>query len=325
MLHYTQEQIDRANETDLAAFLRSQGEELTRSGREYRLKAHDSLTIRGNKWFWHSRGKGGYPVDFVMEVYGKSFAEAMRMLTGEARGGQIVSPLAVTTPPPKFHLPPTARTNENAIRYLCDTRRLDRKLVEAFFISGNIYEEAKHHNVVFVGRDKGGLPRYAHLRGTAGNFRQDVAGSDKSCGFRYEGTGNQLFVFEAPIDLLSFICLFPKDWQTRSYLSLGGVSGRALDSFLSERKDIERIFLCPDSDETGAEAAARLAVTVNEKFTVIRLVPALKDWNEVLCHRDEFPDRKYIADIIAMRKQPDREREQPMPVRKPKKRDAWER
>ena len=38
-------------------------------------------------------------------------------------------------------------------------------------------------------------------------FRQDIAGSDKSYPFRYEGNGNQLFVFEAPIDLLSFICL----------------------------------------------------------------------------------------------------------------------
>lgn len=310
MAHYTQQQIDRANETDLAAFLRSQGEELTRSGREYRLKAHDSLTIRGNKWFWHSRGKGGYPVDFVMEVYGKSFREAVELLTGDAGGGQIVSPLPVTTPPPEFHLPQRSRTNENVIRYLCDTRCLDRNLVGAFLISGDIYEDAKHHNTVFVGRDRGGLPRYAHLRGTAGNFRQDVAGSDKSCGFRYEGTGNQLFVFEAPIDLLSFICLFPKGWQTRSCLSLGGVSGRALDSFLSERKDINRIFLCPDSDEAGTEAAARLAEMVNENFTVIRLVPALKDWNEVLCHRDEFPHRDYIAETLPIREPPGRGREQ---------------
>ena len=36
---------------------------------------------------------------------------------------------------------------------------------------------------------------------------RDIAGSDKSYPFHYEGNGNQLFVFEAPIDLLSFICL----------------------------------------------------------------------------------------------------------------------
>ena len=86
---------------------------------------------------------------------------------------------------------------------------------------------------VYKRQDRNGTPRYAHVRGTADSFRQDVAGSDKSYPFRYEGNGDQLFVFEAPIDLLSFICLYPQDWQTRNYLALGGVSGKALDRFLS--------------------------------------------------------------------------------------------
>ena len=60
-------------------------------------------------------------------------------------------------------------------------------------------------------------PRYAHVRGTADPFRQDITGSDKSYPFRYEGNGNQLFVFEAPIDLLSFICLYP-DVYKRQHL-----------------------------------------------------------------------------------------------------------
>ena len=96
------------------------------------------------------------------------------------------------------------------------------------------------------------------MRGTADPFRQDIAGSDKSYPFRYEGNGNQLFVFEAPIDLLSFICLYPQDWQSRSYLALGGVSGKALDRFLSERKDTRKVFLCLDSDTAGSEACTRL-------------------------------------------------------------------
>ena len=83
-MHYSQEQIDRANQTNMEDFLRSQGETLIRSGKEYRWKCHDSLTVRGNKWFRHSQSRGGYPVDFVMEFYGKSFPEAVQMLTGEA-------------------------------------------------------------------------------------------------------------------------------------------------------------------------------------------------------------------------------------------------
>ena len=238
-MNYTQAQIDRANAVSLEDFLRTQGETLIKSGREYRWKEHDSLTVRGNKWFRHSQSKGGYPIDFVMEFYGKSFPEAVQLLTGESGEGQTE---ASTTPPTAFHLPLHNRTADRAIQFLCESRGLNKTLVEAFLLSGDIYEDAKRHNVVFVGRDRSGTPRYAHVRGTADPFRQDIAGSDKSYPFRHEGNGNQLFVFEAPIDLLSFICLYPQDWQTRSYLALGGVSGKALDRFLSERKDTVNSF-----------------------------------------------------------------------------------
>ena len=61
-MNYTQAQIDRANAVRLEDFLRTQGETLIKSGREYRWKEHDSLTVRGNKWFRHSQSKGGYGV-----------------------------------------------------------------------------------------------------------------------------------------------------------------------------------------------------------------------------------------------------------------------
>ena len=82
-MSYTQEQIDRANQVNLEQFLRSQGEKLIKSGHEYRWERYDSLTVKGNKWFRHSQNKGGYPVDFVMAFYNKTFPEAMQMLIGE--------------------------------------------------------------------------------------------------------------------------------------------------------------------------------------------------------------------------------------------------
>ena len=94
-MQYTQAQIDRANAVRLEDFLRTQGETLIKSGREYRWKEHDSLTVRGNKWFRHSQSKGGYPIDFVMEFYGKSFPEAVQLLTGESAEGQITSYIAL--------------------------------------------------------------------------------------------------------------------------------------------------------------------------------------------------------------------------------------
>ena len=76
-MQYTEEQIIRANQTDLVSFLNAQGEQLVKSGREYRWKKHDSVTVSGNRWYRHSQSKGGYPVDFVMEFYYATFPEAV--------------------------------------------------------------------------------------------------------------------------------------------------------------------------------------------------------------------------------------------------------
>ena len=292
---YTQAQIDKANAVDLEKFLRAQGETLVRSGKEYRWKAHDSLTVCGNKWFRHSQSKGGLPVDFVMEFYGKSFPEAVQMLTGEP--GEV-QPEADPAPSPAFRLPLRNVTNANILNYLTQERKLSPSLVNFFIVAGDIYEDAAHHNVVFVGRDADGHPRYASSRGIQEKFRQDAAGAEKAFGFAHRGTDKQLLVFEAPIDLLSFIELFPKNWQQHNYLSLGGVSGKALRQFLSERPDVERVFLCLDSDKAGEDACKRLAALLPDTVSVTRIQPCMKDWNEVLMHRAEIPNRNYFKSIV---------------------------
>ena len=292
---YTQAQIDKANAVDLEKFLRAQGETLVRSGKEYRWKAHDSLTVYGNKWFRHSQSKGGFPVDFVMEFYGKSFPEAVQMLTGEPGEAQ---PEAGPAPSPAFRLPLRNVTNANILNYLTQERKLSPSLVNFFIAAGDIYEDSSHHNVVFVGRDADGHPRYASSRGINEKFRQDAAGAEKAFGFAHRGTDKQLLVFEAPIDLLSFIELFPKNWQQHNYLSLGGVSGKALRQFLSERPDVERVFLCLDADKAGEDACKRLTALLPDTVSVTRIQPCMKDWNDVLVHRAEIPNRNYFKSIV---------------------------
>ena len=292
---YTQAQINKANAVDLEKFLRAQGETLVRSGKEYRWKTHDSLTVCGNKWFRHSQSKGGFPVDFVMEFYGKSFPEAVQMLTGEP--GEV-QPEADPAPSPAFRLPLRNVTNANILNYLTQEWKLSPSLVNFFIAARDIYEDAAHHNVVFVGRDADGHPRYASSRGIQEKFRQDAAGAEKAFGFAHRGTDKQLLVFEAPIDLLSFIELFPKNWQQHNYLSLGGVSGKALRQFLSERPDVERVFLCLDSDKAGEDACKRLAGLLPDTVSVTRIQPCMKDWNDVLAHRAEIPNRNYFKSIV---------------------------
>lgn len=296
-MSYTQEQIDRANQVNLEQFLRSRGEELVKSGREYRWRNHDSLTVKGNKWFRHSQSKGGYPIDFVMEFYNKTFPEAMQILIGE----EAIEIAAESTPKAEFRLPPRCESNDKIIKYLTEERKLPKDLVEEFIADGLIYEDAMHHNVVFVGKDINGILRYAHCRGTSDKFRMDATGSDKSYGFCYRGKGKELFVFEAPIDMLSHIALYPAGWRERSYLSLGGVSPKALERFLSERKDIESIYIATDNDEAGNNAAEKLAELIPQGISVYRFLPQEKDWNEDLINeRNGLPTDDHVT--IGVRK-----------------------
>lgn len=293
---YTKEQIDRANQVNLEQFLRSQGEQVIKSGNEYRWKRHDSLTVKGNKWFRHSQSKGGYSVEFVMEFFGKTFPEAVFLLIGEAPADGVSAAMQSQ----EFRLPPRNRYAEKMTSYLSQ-RKIPDELIQEFYKEGLIYEDAQRHNIVFVGKDETGIPRYAHCKGTSDAFRMDVLGSDKSHNFAYRSDGKSLFVFEAPIDLMSFIALYPKDWKTRNYLPLGGVGAKALDGFLSECKDMETIYICTDSDKAGNDAVPRLLESIPEHMTVIRLIPCDKDWNEVLMHKDELTHGKYIYKTVTLR------------------------
>ena len=227
-----------------------------------------------------------------MEFYGKSFPEAVEMLIGEKGEGQLE---AVPAPSPEFHLPLRNVTNVNAKNYLVTERGLDEGLIDIFLNTGDIYEDAKYHNVVFVGRDSKNLPRYAHCRGTKEKFRLDVAGSDKSYGFSHQGKNEKLFVFEAPIDLLSFINLFPKNWQDHSHLSLGGVAYKALQQFVEDHKGISTIYLCLDNDEAGEAACIHLNKEIPEDKKVYRMRPPMKDWNELLIQKEKIDRSKWYV------------------------------
>ncbi|HJA40435.1 MAG TPA: topoisomerase, partial [Firmicutes bacterium] len=146
-MYYTQEQIDRANQADLVSFLQSQGEQLTRVGNEYRWKRHDSLTVQGNKWYRHSQSKGGGPIDFFMEFFGKSFIEAVELLTGE-KGAAPPPDRPCLASLSDFRLPPPNSDNRTERNYLTAARRIDEDVTGFFFARSDIYEDAAHHNAV---------------------------------------------------------------------------------------------------------------------------------------------------------------------------------
>ena len=218
---YTKEQVERANQVDLEELPLRSGEKLLRSGREKRLESDHSITIRGNEWYDHAVEEGGFALSFVRKHFGLSFQEAMALLLGE--NGQAPLPTAKPKPAPEsskpFALPPAAGNQRRVFGYLLGTRQIDRAVLSAFVRKGLIYEDLPYHNAVFVGLDAAGVPRHAHKRSTNSEgkpFRLNVEGSDPAHSFHWVGTSRQLYVFEAPIDLLSYITLHPEGWQRHS-------------------------------------------------------------------------------------------------------------
>ena len=119
---------------------------------------------------------------------------------------------------------------------------------------------------------------------------------------RFTGKNEKLFVFEAPIDLLSFINLFPKNWQEHSHLSLGGVAYKALEQFIRDHEGISTIYLCLDNDVAGEAACHQLNREIPEDKKVYRMRPPLKDWNELLIHKDKIErERWYVLTDMRMR------------------------
>lgn len=287
-IHFTDEQKQQANSVDLVDFLQRQGEQLIRSGREWRWKRHDSVTVRGNQWFRHSRKEGGHAIDFVQQFFDMSFPEAMNYLLGEDCGVEW-NQTAKSAPAPRkeFALPEANRDMRRVFAYLIKQRFIDRDVLSHFAHHKLIYEDKEYHNAVFVGLDKNGVARHAHKRGTYTQgepYKGNVEGSDPKYSFHWIGESDVLYVFEAPVDMLSLITLNKKDWQRHSYVTLDGVSEHAMLRQLELNPHLKSVVLCLDHDEAGIEATGRLKDILSEKgYADISVRQSqYKDWNEDL-------------------------------------------
>ena len=288
-IHFTEAQKLQANAVDLVEFLRFKGEPLIRSGLEFRLANNHSVTVRGNEWYDHAAEKGGGPVAFLKQFYGMNYQEAVLALIDKDVSElcpQVTAPLEKVKKP--FELPPANKDNRRVFAYLLKHRHLDREVLTTFVRQGLVYEDQKYHNAVFVGRGQDGTPRHAHKRSTNSQgkaFRVTVEGSDFRYAFNWPGASGHLLVFEAPIDMLSFISKFhDSDWQRHSYVALCGTSSQSLLGMLERCLSIDTVHFALDNDQAGQLATRRLAKLVREKgLAVNALVPVLKDWNDDLC------------------------------------------
>ncbi|MBZ2174387.1 DUF3991 and toprim domain-containing protein [Schnuerera sp. xch1] len=294
-IHFTEEQKQRANEIDLVNFLEAHGEKLLKSGREKRLDSDRSITIRGNRWYDHSNGEGGLAIDFVQYFYQMSFPDAVTFLLGDGYGETYKRAEENKQEDKKpFALPNKNINMRRVFAYLIKKRHIDRDIISFFAKEKLIYESCElskdktreYHNAVFVGFDENKVPRHGHKQGlySIGKpFKGNIDGSNPCYSFNYIGKSNRLYVFEAPIDMLSFITIYQKDWQSNSYISLCGLSEQAMLKMLEVNPHIDYVILCLDHDNAGIETSEKFYdILTYKKIGCGKLMPEYKDWNEDL-------------------------------------------
>ena len=297
-INFSEDDLYRANNADLVSYLGGCGGHVKRVGSTYQYiytdgsGTHDSVTIHGGKWYDHKNQRGGYAVKFLREFLGFSFQDAVvELLGGHCSAQTVCSPKAAPKPVVKpFELPEANSDMRRVFAYLTKQRFIDPQIISHFAHEHKIFEDSKYHNAVFVGMDENGAPKQASLRSTISfgkTFRLTVAGSDTNYSFSHFGSDEKLFVFEAPIDMLSFITLYQKDWKDHSYIAMNGVYESAVLKVLESHADLQSVYLCTDNDEGGIDAAERLRDILHEHgYTdIFRIAPQLKDWNECLKQR----------------------------------------
>ena len=272
MAYFTPEDIQQAKQLDLLTYLQIyEPDQLVKvSGDTYCTRDHDSLKISNGKWHWFSRQTGGKTaLDYLVKVKGYSFMEAMEIIHG--------APLPKTIPAPapkaeskRLLLPERNGNADTVLRYL-KGRGIHDVIIRYCLENDLLFESRKYHSAVFLGYDKDGVPRYGNVRGTVGDYKGELSGSDKHYSFSIPGKSRTVHVFESAIDALSYATmeLFEgKNWHEDHLLSLAGVFVTkredvvpvALSRYLADHPEIRTLRLHLDNDVVGGARWPELSV-----------------------------------------------------------------
>ena len=295
---FTPEQLDRAKNADIIVFLGAyMGLEFKTSGKYYKCSQHNSLIIYPDRkrFVWNSRNiSGSDTIDFLRNAEGKSFPEAVEIIIGE-------NAAAAYTPAPKYKaetgqlvLPEKADGKYNRIfAYLSQTRGISTGIISDFIKSKQLYQDIKG-NCVFVGFDEQGTAKFGSVRGTLTErkYRGDCKNSDKRYAFHQLGMDTaRLYIFEAPIDLLSHCTLTDMAYGNGAYkgqtrLALCGSSDVALESFLERHQEVKVLHFRLDNDEAGRAAVEKYTSKYRERgYEVKAVFSQSKDVNEDLINK----------------------------------------
>ena len=288
-IKFTEQEKASANSASIVDYLTTHGESVERVGREFEWEAPSGkVSINGSEWYSQYELVGGGAVNFVQKFFGLSYPDAIRSLLGNNAGEAVIGERKEPNIRPKkpFELPEKHTDMRRVYGYLMHERLIDLQVLNRFVKEGLIYEDATHHNAVFVGVDGSGKPVHAHKRATSAksDFKGNLDSSIAEYSFHFNGSSEYLFVFEAPIDMLAYISMHKKGWDRHSYVALCSTADRAVIQMLKDNPSLKTVYLCLDNDSAGLLGCKRIAESIHGlgDYTIWRVPPNFKDWDEDL-------------------------------------------
>lgn len=304
MPYFTTEQIEKAKEIDLLSYLQHhKPEELAFDSRNsYKTVSHDSLKISNGMWYWFSRGIGGKTaLEYLIQVEGYSFTDAVSHLIKQKGIEKVVRKNYLTEEEKikRLILPQKSYSNSKIISYL-KGRGISKNIIDECINKDLIYQDYPKNNVVFVGYDENNNPRYGGVRGAnSSRYMHECYGSDKAYSFKLTSIipNNEVHLFESAIDLLSYATILKKEnkeWQNENLISLAGVYQPAknledskvplaLNLYLNNNPNINRIVLHLDNDEAGIIATQAIINKLKNRYEILNDPPKIgKDFNDYL-------------------------------------------
>ena len=285
--HVSADQVEVARNVDLIDYLERKGEPLKKEGRYYRHQVHDSLVIKDQMYAWNSRDeKGAGVINFAKMFYGMSFPEAVLDLN--AQGYKVKDNVQEQKPKEPYQYPSHYEVNDRtkAKDYLTNERKIHPKIVN-WLDNKDLIAQDKLGNVVFKWKQQGEIVG-ADRQGTSPMkdgrmFKGIDRNSHGSAGFSVDiGKPNSIYLFESPIDALSYWSIKKEKLQNTRLVSMSGLKRQTMIDEIKrmgkEGHKVNQITFCTDNDKAGREFAKKYQRLMSKEVSKIDL-PTNKDWN----------------------------------------------
>lgn len=222
------------------------------------------IKVTETSFYDFDTGEGGDNIRFLTDVMHKHFFEAVDELLETD-----VSHVCLEDIVYKDYKVPENAYNDDAVMDYLVKRKIDREIVQRYLDIVKIYLDTMG-NIVFCNT----WEDFCILRSTYTDWK----GIRTKVKYGYweagKGETNEIYIFESPIDALSFMTLYG---DTGKYMAMGGLKKGTVDNIMLENQWGNTNFnLCVDWDEAGDKFA--------ENYPEMNRIKGTKgkDWNDEL-------------------------------------------